>query len=185
MAVFKTKKSRWIAGTIALLVLIIGTLMGTPTGGTTHDTPLNMASITSSADFAAVTPPGLVPQDVLSALLIPRNSTRTGWLNYDQGNGTYDRGINISVNATPSATEAFFTTALSDKAWKTLSKRSLTNGYEILALHSGSDGHFWEIGITITLPSRGSVTPSIGTPSPLGVISSTPVELRLLQYESA
>lgn len=184
MTAFKTKKSRWIAGTFALLVLIVGTLMGTPTGGIPHNTPLNMVYTTSSADFAALTPPGIVPKDVFNALLIPRNSTRTGWLNYDQGNGTYDRAISISVSASPSATKTFFITALSDKAWKTLSTRSVNNSYEILALHSGSDGHFWEIGITISLQPTGGKS-TVGSLTPSNVALSTPVKLRLLQYESA
>lgn len=185
MPILKTKKSKWIAGTVAIIVISAGTLIGTPTSGKIRHIPLNMKATSSAADFSAVTPKGLVPSDVLNALLVPKDSTRTGWKNYDQGNGTYDRQVNISVPASFASTESFYKTVLEDNAWKVLSKRNITSGYQFLALHAGSDGHFWEIGITIS-----------GTPSSVPALNSaasnnthstntTPVKLRLLQYESA
>lgn len=185
MTLLKSKKSRWITGTILLIALIIGTLMATPTGGKKLHLPINMAATSSNSDFSAVTPPGIVPTNVLDALLVPKDSTRTGWRNYDQSNGPYDREIDIVVPATASATEDFFKASLGDNAWKTLSVRSISNGLEILALHPGSDGHYWEIGVTILIkssdiPSLGLATPTLGQDG-----NSTPVALRLLQYEPA
>lgn len=185
MPILKTKKSKWIAGTVAVIVVSIGTLIGTPTGGKTRNIPLNMAATSSASDFSAVTPKGIVPSDVLNALLVPTSSTRTGWKNYDQGNGTYDRQIDISVPSSFSATKKFYKTVLEDKAWKILSERDVSGGYQFLALHSGSDGHFWEIGITIS-GSPSSVPALYANPSGNSTSSTlTPVKLRLLQYESA
>ncbi len=178
MAILRTKRSRWVAGAVALVVVSIGTLAGLPTGGKRQSLPINMPSISAFADFSPITPPGLVPKDVLTALLIPRKSTRTGWHNYDQGNGQYDREITITVQADSSSTKNFFKATLSDMAWKILSSQNVSSGYEILGLHSGSDRHFWEIGVTIS-PSSSRV----GTPKSTGDSSS--VALRLLQYESA
>ena len=178
MTILKTKKSKWIVGTIVLVVMVVGTLVGLPTGGKPHNRPLNMASMNAARYFSPITPPGMVPNNVLDALLIPQASSRTGWRNYDQGNGPYDREINILVQASPAATKTFFNTALLDNAWKTLSGRPVTNGYEILALHSGSDGYFWEIGVTVTSnpQSRSAINNGPG---------ATMVALRLLQYQSA
>lgn len=180
MAILRTKRSRWVAGTVALVVASVGTLAGLPAGGQRQNLPIDMPSISAVADFSPITPLGVVPRDVLTALLIPQKSTRTSWHNYDQGNGQYDREITISVQADPNSTKKFFKAALSDMAWKILSSQDVSNGYEILGLHSGSDGHFWEIGVTI---STGSPVPRSGTPNSTDSRSS--VALRLLQYESA
>ncbi len=185
MAILKTSKSRWIAGTIALLVMTVGTLVGLPTGGKKQNLPINMSSMSAAQYFAPVTPEGLVPSNVLAALLIPQNSTRTGWHNYDQGNGPYDREISITVQANAGATKNFFTATLNNMAWKILSTQVVSNGTEILALHSGSDGYFWEIGVTIT--SRASNSTPSGSSATAGSngYDQKQVELRLLQYQSA
>lgn len=183
MAVLKTKRSRWIAGTIGLLVTIAGTLIGLPTGGTAQDIPLNMSSTTAVKDFAPITPPGLVPANVVKALLVPTSSTPTKWRNYDQGNGPYDRQVQISVKAGFSATKEFFTVALKDKAWKILSSQDANGGYEILALHPGTDSRFWEIGATIVSNTAGGKSASPNGNLKAG--GTTSVDLRLLQYQSA
>ncbi len=185
MAILRTRKSRWIAGTIALLVMTIGTLSGLPTGGKKQNLPINMASMSAAEDFSPVTPEGLVPSDVLAALLIPQHSTRTGFHNYDQGNGPYDRGISIMVRSNANATRSFFTAALNDRAWKILSSQAVNNGTEILALHSGSDGYFWEIGVTIASKASNSTPSGSSIAAAPNRSDRTPVELRLLQYQSA
>lgn len=185
MPILKTKRSKWIAGTVAIIVISAGTLIGTPTNGKIRHVPLNMKATSSTADFAAVTPKGIVPSNVLDALLVPSDSTRTGWKNYDQGNGTYDRQVNISVPASFASTKTFYNIVLEDNAWKVLSKRQVANGYQFLALHAGSDGYFWEIGITISgTPSSVPALNSAASNAPAST-KNTPVKLRLLQYESA
>lgn len=185
MAILRTRRSRWIAGTIALLVMTIGTLVGLPTGGKKQNLPINLASMSAAQYFSPVTPEGLVPSDVLAALLIPQNSTRTGWHNYDQGNGPYDREISITVQSNADVTKSFFTAALNDMAWKILSTQAVSNGTEILALHSGSDGYFWEIGVTITSRASNSTPSGSSATAVLNGPDQTPVALRLLQYQSA
>ncbi len=185
MAILRTRKSRWIVGTITLLVMIIGTLTGLPTGGKKQNLPINMASMSAAKYFSPVTPAGLVPNDVLAALLIPQHSTRTGWHNYDQGNGPFDRGISIMVQSNAKATRSFFTAALNDMAWRILSSQAVNNGTEILALHSGSDGYFWEIGITIASSTSNQTLPGSSLTAVSNQSGRTPVELRLLQYQSA
>ncbi|TAN25204.1 MAG: hypothetical protein EPN30_05155 [Actinomycetota bacterium] len=185
MAILKTKRSKWIVGSVVLVAMVVGTLFGLPSGGKSHTLPLTMASMNAAPYFAPVTPSGVVPRDVLDALLIPQNSSRTGWRNYDQGNGQYDRQINILVHANLNSTKTFFSSALKNQAWKIINTHTITNGYEILALHTGTDGYFWEVGVTMT---SGGSTPGLGTQS-ASVKANDPgssqVALRLLQYESA
>ena len=185
MAILKTRRSKWIVGSTVLIAMVIGTLFGLPSGGKSQSLPLTMDSLSAAPYFAPVTPSGVVPQNVLDALLIPRNSSRTGWRNYDRGNGQYDRQIDILVRANPTSTKTFFDLALKNQAWKIINSRSVANGFEILALHSGTDGYFWEIGVTIA-PSRPAAKPGPQSPSTLAASSGqSQVALRLLQYESA
>ncbi|MCL5077034.1 MAG: hypothetical protein M1288_02810 [Actinobacteria bacterium] len=185
MPILRTSKSKWIAGISALVVISVGTLIGTPTNGKIHHIPLNMKATSSKADFAPITPNGVVPNNVFQALLVPSNSTRTGWVNYDQNNGTYDRQVNISVPVNFESTKTFFIDSLLDNAWKILSRRNTSSGYQILALHAGNDGHFWEIGVTVLnkAPAVPSLTSGKSANGPTG--TNTSVTLRLLQYESA
>lgn len=185
MPILRTSRSKWIAGISALVVISIGTLIGTPTNGKKQHIPLNMKATSSKTDFAPITPSGVVPNNVFQALLIPTDSTRTGWVNYDQNNGTYDRQVNISVPATFESSKTFFLDSLLDDAWKILSKQNTSSGYEILALHAGNDGHFWEIGVTVI--NKAPAVPSLtsANSSNRSAATNTPVTLRLLQYESA
>lgn len=185
MPILRTSKSKWIAGISAIVIISIGTLIGTPTGGKIQHIPLNMKVTSAKADFAPITPNGVVPNNVFQALLVPTNSIRTGWVNYDQNNGTYDRQVNISVPVNFESTKTFFLNSLLDNAWKILSKQNTSSGYEILALHAGSDGHFWEIGATVL--NKAPAVPSLtsGKSANGSVSTNTPVTLRLLQYESA
>ncbi len=185
MAILKTRRSKWITGSIVLIAMVLGTLFGLPSGGKSHSLPLTMGSMSAASYFAPVTPSGVVPQNVLDALLIPRNSTRTGWRNYDRGNGQYDRQINILVRANPSSTKTFFILALKNQAWKIINTRSVPNGYEILALHAGSDGYFWEIGVTIATNRPAAKQGSQPVSAPASSSGESQVALRLLQYEAA
>ncbi len=182
MAILRTSKSRWIVGTIALLVISVGTLIGLPTNGQKQHLPINMPTTAAVPYFAPVTPKGVVPNDVLDALLVPKNSTRTSWHNFDQGSGQFDREITIAVHASYASTKSFFDAALKDMAWRILSSQPLGKGYEILALHSGSDGHFWEIGVTIAQNPPNAPKLPTSSEKPGGSTSAT---LRLLQYVSA
>ena len=185
MPILKTSRSKWVAGITAIVVISVGTLIGTPTSGKIQHIPLNMKATSSKADFSPITPSGVVPNNVFQALLVPADSTRTGWVNYDQNNGTYDRQINISVPASFESTKAFFANSLLDNAWKILSRQNKSSGYQILALHAGNDGHFWEIGVTVL--NKAPAVPSLtsGKSANGSVTVNTPVTLRLLQYESA
>lgn len=185
MKILRTSRSKWIVGTVAVVIVSAGTLLGTPTGGKQLNLPLNMKTQTSSSDFAALTTPGTVPANIFEAILVPAQSTRTGWQNYDQGNGPYDRQIDIAVPADGPKTKAFFVAALGDKAWKTLSAKTITNGYQILALHPGNDGHFWEVGITITNQPSDIAPLGLATHASSATSRFTPVAIRLLQYEPA
>ncbi len=181
MALLRTKKSRWIAGALAVIAVSVGTLFGLPTGGQKQQLPINLPSMPSAPYFSPVAPDGVVPANVLGALLIPQNSKRTAWHNYDQGNGQFDREITISVRDGFSSTKSFFNSSLRDAAWKILSSQASGMGYQILALHAGSDGHFWEIGVTISRRPKISGASSQNR----ATSSQTSVALRLLQYESA
>ncbi len=72
MAILKTRRSKWIVGSIVLIAMVLGTLFGLPSGGKSHSLPLTMDSMSAAPYFAPVTPSGVVPQIWVRCLISTR-----------------------------------------------------------------------------------------------------------------
>jgi hypothetical protein len=125
----------------------------------------------------AIVGSGQPPSDLLNALAVPAGSTAVPASTTDRGVELYDRSIRIVVPASEQNVIAFFRAQLPSMHWKRLSQgpasagsTSATSGagggYQILEQHPASDGHEWEVGIT--------VSPTQFAPASSGAVPSSP-----------
>ncbi len=131
--------------------------------------------------LSAITTPGQPPDDLLNALAVPRGATVVTGSAVDRGVELYDRSLRFEVPASEQDVISFFRAQLPALHWRRLSQgpTATGSGYQILEQHPASDGHEWEIGVTVSptaftapVPSSGAATPGAPVP-PEGTTSFT------------
>jgi len=108
----------------------------------------------------AIVGAGQPPSDLLNALAVPTGSTAVPASATDRGVELYDRSIRMVVPASEQDVIAFFRAQLPSMHWKRLSQGPASStgsggtgnagGYQILEQHPASDGHEWEVGVTVS-----------------------------------
>ena len=124
----------------------------------------------------------LIPNDIIAPLYLPIDVHLTKMVNLDNGNGPYDRQINLTSTLSGARLVTAYATLLNQYGWKqsgtvTTSGTSRSEGTELLAQHASRDGYNWEVGITITANFQAA------QPSPVSKqqVAPTRIALRLLQ----
>ena len=132
--------------------------------------------------LTAIVSVGQPPDDLLDALAVPRGSAPVAGSTTDRGVELYDRSLRMEVAATQQDVIAFFRAQLPAQHWRRLSQGPDSNGpgYLILEQHPASDGHEWEIGVTVA-PTVFGGTPSATSTAGAGASSTgtTAFTLRL------
>jgi hypothetical protein len=100
----------------------------------------------------AITTVGQPPDDLLNALAVPRGATPVPGSAVDRGVELYDRSLRFEVAASEQDVISFFRAQLPAQHWRRLSQGPAAKvpGYQILEQHPASDGHEWEIGVTVS-----------------------------------
>jgi len=100
----------------------------------------------------AITAAGQPPDDLLDAIAVPRGATPVAGSATDQGVELYDRSLRLAVPASQADVISFFRAQLPAQHWRRLSQgpTSAGSGYLILEQHPASDGHEWDIGVTVS-----------------------------------
>lgn len=138
--------------------------------------PVLAGSVHSVArDFARLTANGDPPPDILRSTVVPDTATPGQYVNNDQSSGPYDRSVTYSIHGLFNDVLDFFAYQLKDRGWKigSTTKPAHHEGLEILAMRPGSDGFFWQVGVTVSPTLAQGVA---GTPV-------TQFSVRLLQIE--
>jgi len=101
--------------------------------------------------LAPIVTVGQPPDDLLDAIAVPAGSVPVAGSTTDRGVELYDRSLRFTVPATEQAVIAFFRAQLPAQHWRRLSQGPAagTSQYQILEQHPASDGHEWEIGVTV------------------------------------
>ncbi len=98
----------------------------------------------------------LIPGDVISSLAIPLGAKLTRVVNLDNGNGPFDRQVDLVSTVSRSQLLTAYTTLLNEYGWRqsgteTMAGRSGSSAIELLAQRASSDGYNWEVGVTLTV----------------------------------
>jgi hypothetical protein len=93
-----------------------------------------------------------VPANIDSAFVVPDNTVpRTGANTPDLGAGEFDCIEPMSTtNATSAQIISFFNAQLEARGWSLFSKGASNGDPQSLFQKAGSDGFYWELGITVT-----------------------------------
>jgi hypothetical protein len=120
------------------------------------------------------------PDDLLNALAVPEGAAPVPNSATNRGVELYDRSIRFEVPATEQDVISFFRAQLPALHWHRLSEGPAAKvpGYLILEQHPASDGHEWEIGVTIS-PTVFGPSPAPGTPTTVPTTGTTSFTLRL------
>ncbi|MHB1486899.1 MAG: hypothetical protein ACYCZM_05010, partial [Acidimicrobiales bacterium] len=115
--------------------------------------PILAGSVHSVAtDFARLVANGNPPPDILGSTVVPDAASPSQYVNNDQSSGPYDRSVTFSLHGLFNDVLGFFTYQLKDRGWRigSTTKPAHHEGLEILAMRPGSDGFFWQVGVTVS-----------------------------------
>jgi hypothetical protein len=108
--------------------------------------------------LGAIIVKGQPPDDLLNALAVPRGTTSVAGSATERGVELYDRSLRLVVAASEQDVISFFRAQLPALHWRRLSQgpASTGPGYLILEQHPASDGHEWDLGVTVSPTSFGA-----------------------------
>ncbi|MGH9065062.1 MAG: hypothetical protein ACRDZQ_01565 [Acidimicrobiales bacterium] len=138
---------------IALVAVLAGRSAARPTPPASFGVT-TLASRPAAPDFAPLTRGKLVPANVLAALRVPADATVVGRSNLDRGVDTFDRSVTYTSPASPATIDHFFPVALAHQQWRVVDSVG-----PILARLAGTDGFYWEVGVTVSPLSGDAADP--------------------------
>jgi len=174
-----------VIGIVAVIVLCGGLLAILSSRGTnTHNTTTGTGGLPSrlivegvhfdlARTFLQKTEhSALIPEDIISSLYLPADVHLAKVINLDNGNGPFDRQINLTSTGSQARFVKAYTTLLDQYGWKQSGIESVagpfgSKGTELLSQHPSRDGYNWEVGVTITTNAK--------------VAQPTRIAMRLLQ----
>ncbi len=118
---------------------------------------------------------GQPPSNVINAVDIPVGAVRVAHQNNADESGQYDSQITVRSDDSQGALLAFYAADLKWEGWQVFDRGPAANdptATEVLGKLAGTDGYYWEIGVTIPPTTFGAGAPAGGW---------TNVTIRLLQ----
>lgn len=150
----RRRKVRWILGTAAILIATVGTILSVPTSSKPATIPLPYPESSGQSMLAALAIGSYLPGNVESAFYVPRGTVQVGQEVYDNGTSSFDRALILRLPIAGAAASEFFDVALSDKGWNVIYNKVAGAKSTLIARIAGSDGNFWEVGVTQTVPKK-------------------------------
>jgi hypothetical protein len=156
-----TKPALIVLGLTAFL-FVLGVVLEILSGHQSRPTPSPTSIATAPGAVLHAVParpllkvivsPGQPPDDLLNALAVPTGATPVASSAVDRGVELYDRALRFEVPATQHDVIAFFRAELPALHWRQLSQgpAAQATSYQILDRHPASDGHEWEVGVTVS-----------------------------------
>jgi hypothetical protein len=165
---------------LGLAVLIIGLFVGLALGTSSQPTAVrpNTGSIAVSGSSLKATPAaaalkpiitgGQPPANVVNAVDIPVGAVRTGSQNNAADSGQYDSQVTFRSGASQGALLAFYASDMKAQGWQIFDKGAASNdpnAIEVLGKLAGTDGFYWEEGVTVQPTSFAKGAPATGDTS--------------------
>lgn len=133
---------------VGVAAYLVGRSAGRPSAPASYGVA-DLPARNAGPDFAPIDRAHQIPGNVLAALVVPAHSRVVGRANHDRGIDTYDRSVTYVTSASTLIVRQFFPAALAHRQWRIVSTAN-----PVIARHAGSDGNYWEAGIT-TKPRPG------------------------------
>jgi hypothetical protein len=148
-------------GLVLVLVFGIGALLtsspsGTTSTATTHPAhrPVpgtGLVAVPARAALQPILTAGEPPTNIVSATTVPRGWVREGVQRNLNSTDQYSKGVTLRVPVDQASLITFYRHELRAHGWRLLSTSSTAgHGVEILAQLGGSDGWYWEAGVTVS-----------------------------------
>jgi len=118
---------------------------------------------------------GQPPSNIINAVDLPAGAVRVAHQNNAGNSGQYDSQITVRSDESQGALLTFYSADLKWEGWQVFDRGPAANdpgATEVLGKLAGTDGYYWEIGVTIPLTTFGAGAPAGGW---------TNVTVRLLQ----
>lgn len=172
---------------LALLPGRAGSISGSTDSTNSKATYAGIAAVGATRDLGSIQTNGSIPAGIETALVVPVGAKLDGSHNYDGGNGSFDRQINLTVSYAAKSVVTFYRDALKAQGWQLSGTQPSTSangatGTETLAQRPASDGYYWQVGVTV-IPQSESISPTLGGGTSSS--GSSVVQLRVLQAPDA
>jgi hypothetical protein len=125
--------------------------------------------------LAPIVASGEPPTNILDAVDLPVGAARVSHQDNAAGSGQFDAQVAFRADASQGALLAFYAADMKTHGWELYDKGPAANHpntLEVLGKLAGTDGYFWEMGVTIPPTSFGHGAPATG---------QTEFTIRLLQ----
>ena len=119
--------------------------------------------------------PGQPPDNIVNAVDIPVGAVRLSHQNNAAESGQYDSQVSLRSDASQGALLAFYASDMKSQGWQVFDRGPAANdpnALEVLGKLAGTDGYYWEMGVTVQPTSFGNGAPAAG---------ATTFTVRLLQ----
>ena len=170
----------------ALLALLPGTSPPPPRAVGSHASYGGIGAASANGVLAHVQTDGVIPSGVVSSLVIPLGAHYLGSKDFDNGNGPFDREVDLMAPYAQRPLVTFFKDALKADGWQIDGTEPTGgptgNGTETLAQRPGSNGYYWEVGVTVT-GGTDTVSPALGGGS--ATSGTSEIKVRLLEVPDA
>lgn len=139
---------------VVLVAVLVGRAAGKPSAPANYGT-VNLPDRSAAPDFASLNTQEVIPANVLDAISVPADATLVSKAAPDQGLSNYQVTVTYDSASGVAAIDQFFPAALSRQQWR------IERSASILALHAGSDGNYWDLGVQVAnRPATGAAAPT-------------------------
>jgi hypothetical protein len=158
---FSIRPAMVVLGLAVLIVALFVTLgilsSHSPAPVKTAGAPSAVSGSTLRAEPAAVALRPIVgsgepPSNIINAVTVPVGSVRISHQNNAAGAGQFDAEVTLRSTASQGALLAFFAAAMHQQGWQVFDKGAAAHNpgaLEVLGKLAGTDGYYWEMGVTI------------------------------------
>ncbi len=172
-----------LALAVLIIVLFVGLALATssqPTAVHTGGAPLSVSGSVLKATPAAkalapIIKTGQPPNNIVNAVDMPVGAVRLSSQNNAAQSGQYDSQVSLRSDASQGALLAFYASDMKSQGWQVFDRGPAANdpnALEVLGKLAGTDGYYWEMGVTVQLTTFGKNAPAAG---------ATTFTVRLLQ----
>jgi hypothetical protein len=146
------------------------------TGGAPLDvTGSSLKAAPAATALAPIISQGQPPANIVNAVDIPVGAVRLSHQNNAAESGQYDSQVSLRSDASQGSLLAFYASDMKSEGWQIFDRGAASNdanALEVLGKLAGTDGYYWEMGVTVQATSFGHGAPAAG---------ATTFTIRLLQ----
>jgi hypothetical protein len=125
----------------------------------------NLKATPAAKALAPIIKAGQPPDNIINAVDIPVGAVRLSSLNNAGESGQYDSQVSLRSDASQGALLAFYASDMKSQGWQVFDRGPAANdpnALEVLGKLAGTDGYYWEMGVTVQPTTFGKGAPASG-----------------------